>query len=106
MKLSPLQLAGAATLLVNGVCARFDIAGVAQKAVPLCAQPCFVAGTSQIGCGITDYACQCTHEAALFAAVEECVATSCESTLYQSVIEGRSLGEYWQVMVTLAWLLC
>lgn len=87
-------LFGAAVLLtaqVAGVEAA-DCAAVALKAIPQCAQSCFVNGAPSIGCGGLDFACQCASEAKLYAAIEGCVASGCPSASYQAVIDGASSG--------------
>ncbi|KAI0134581.1 hypothetical protein BJ170DRAFT_679469 [Xylariales sp. AK1849] len=63
---------------------------VALTEIPSCAQNCFLTGAPSIGCGGTDFACQCEKEAALYAAIEGCVATGCPQASVQVVIDGAS----------------
>ncbi|CAN8105434.1 unnamed protein product [Discula destructiva] len=62
----------------------------ALSAIPRCAQNCILNGAPAIGCGGTDFACQCQQTAGLFAAVEVCVQSSCPSDSFQGVIDGAS----------------
>lgn len=70
-----------------------DCASVALGAIPSCAQSCFLDGAPSVGCDGTDFACQCEHEAKLYAAIEGCVSSGCPSASYQAVIDGASSGE-------------
>ncbi|KAB5577966.1 hypothetical protein GE09DRAFT_536167 [Coniochaeta sp. 2T2.1] len=81
-------LLGAALLIA--VTEAADCAAVALKAIPQCAQSCFINGAPTIGCGSLDFACQCASEAKLYAAIEGCVATGCPAPSYQAVIDGAS----------------
>lgn len=67
-----------------------DCLGVALTAIPNCAQSCFLNGAPSVGCGGTDFDCQCAQEAALYAAVEGCVSSSCPEASFQAVIDGAS----------------
>ncbi|KAI1841159.1 hypothetical protein JX265_000498 [Neoarthrinium moseri] len=67
-----------------------NCAAVAITAIPACAQSCFLSGAPSIGCGGTDFACQCDKEAALYAAVEGCVSSGCPEPSFQAVIDGAS----------------
>ena len=69
-----------------------DCASLALSAIPACAQPCFVDGAPTIGCSELDFACQCRQPAALYAAVESCVASSCDASAFQDVIDGAESG--------------
>lgn len=69
-----------------------DCLGVALTAIPNCAQSCFLNGAPSVGCGGTDFDCQCAQEAALYAAVEGCVSSSCPEASFQAVIDGASTG--------------
>lgn len=92
MKLSTIQLATA--LFVAGVRSQgADCTSVALSSIPSCAQPCFLEGAPSIGCGGLDFACQCKQEAALYAAIENCVASSCPPSEFENVIDGASTGE-------------
>lgn len=82
-------LVGAAALLVTEAVAQ-DCLNVALTAIPSCAQSCFLDGAPAVGCGGTDFACQCNQEAALYAAIEGCVASGCSQPSYQAVIDGAS----------------
>ena len=70
-----------------------DCLGVALTAIPGCAQSCFLDNAPSVGCGGTDFDCQCAQEAALYAAVEGCVSSSCPEASYQPVIDGASSGK-------------
>lgn len=61
--------------------------------VPACAQSCLLSGAASVGCGATDFVCQCERTAALFAAADSCVSLSCPAESYQGVIDGVDLGE-------------
>ena len=93
MKLSHLLgavfLAASETTLVRAA----DCVNVALGAIPSCAQSCFLNGAPSVGCGGTDFACQCEQEARLYAAIEGCVSSGCPSASYQAVIDGASTGE-------------
>ncbi|KAI0834003.1 hypothetical protein F5Y06DRAFT_279983 [Hypoxylon sp. FL0890] len=67
-----------------------DCRGVAQTAIPSCAQPCFVENAGSVGCDGADFACQCQNEATLYAAIESCVASGCPEPSFQAVIDGAS----------------
>ncbi len=69
-----------------------DCTGVALSAIPTCAQSCFIEGVPSVGCGGTDFTCQCEQEARLYAAIEGCVATGCPTASFQAVIDGASSG--------------
>ncbi|KAJ9156052.1 hypothetical protein NKR23_g1169 [Pleurostoma richardsiae] len=88
MRVASLFLAG--LLAARGTVAQ-DCVNVALSAIPSCAQGCFLNGAPSVGCGGTDFACQCGKEAALYAAIEGCVFSSCPSASYQAVIDGASL---------------
>ncbi|KAH8895942.1 hypothetical protein GQ53DRAFT_819900 [Thozetella sp. PMI_491] len=49
----------------------------ATSAIPTCGVPCITSAASAIGCGTTDYACQCTSSAALQASALNCVVSNC-----------------------------
>lgn len=78
---------------VGLVVAAKDCASVASTEIPSCAQNCILNGAPTIGCEATNFSCQCEQSAALFAAIEGCVATACPSSSYQAVIDGSSAGE-------------
>ncbi|KAI1452681.1 hypothetical protein F4805DRAFT_446569 [Annulohypoxylon moriforme] len=67
-----------------------DCLDVAQAEVPSCAQSCFLENAPSVGCGGLDFACQCQNEAALYAAIEPCVASGCSESSFQAVIDGAS----------------
>ncbi|OLN82380.1 hypothetical protein CCHL11_09763 [Colletotrichum chlorophyti] len=69
-----------------------NCASVAVTAIPSCAQSCFLEGASFVGCDSLDFSCQCGKEAALYAAIEPCVATGCQAASVQAVINGASSG--------------
>ncbi|KAF6809532.1 CFEM domain-containing protein [Colletotrichum sojae] len=77
-------------LLARGAVAAENCASVAVTAIPSCAQGCFLEGASFVGCDSLDFGCQCGKEAALYAAIEPCVATGCPSASFQAVINGAS----------------
>ncbi|KAK1964478.1 hypothetical protein LY78DRAFT_714370 [Colletotrichum sublineola] len=77
-------------LLLGGVAAAENCASVAVTAIPSCAQSCFMEGASFVGCDSLDFSCQCGKEAALYAAIEPCVATGCPAASFQAVINGAS----------------
>ncbi|KAK2008935.1 hypothetical protein LZ32DRAFT_661649 [Colletotrichum eremochloae] len=77
-------------LLLGGVAAAENCASVAVTAIPSCAQSCFIEGASFVGCDSLDFSCQCGKEAALYAAIEPCVATGCPAASFQAVINGAS----------------
>ncbi|KAK0731125.1 hypothetical protein B0H67DRAFT_639550 [Lasiosphaeris hirsuta] len=79
-----LSLAGAAVSQLSGC------AAVAVTAIPTCAQSCYLDGAPTIGCAGLDFECQCSKQAALFAAIESCVAESCEASEYEKVIDGAA----------------
>uniref|UniRef100_L2FTN3 CFEM domain-containing protein n=1 Tax=Colletotrichum fructicola (strain Nara gc5) TaxID=1213859 RepID=L2FTN3_COLFN len=60
--------------LASGAAAAENCASVAVTAIPSCAQSCFLEGASYVGCDSLDFGCQCGKEAALYAAIEPCVA--------------------------------
>lgn len=65
---------------------------VALSSIPVCAQQCFINGAIQIGCSGVDFECQCKQQAALYAAIESCVASSCAAAEFQAVIDGAAAG--------------
>ncbi|KAI1134318.1 hypothetical protein F5Y05DRAFT_417372 [Hypoxylon sp. FL0543] len=67
-----------------------DCLGVAQTAIPSCAQSCFVENAPSVRCHGTDFACQCQNEASLYAAIESCVAFGCPEPSFQAVVDGAS----------------
>ncbi|ROV91023.1 hypothetical protein VSDG_07699 [Cytospora chrysosperma] len=85
-----LALSPTLAFLYIGSVAAEECANVALTAIPSCAQNCILNGAPAIGCAGTDFDCQCAQSAALFAAVEGCVATACPSASYQGVIDGAS----------------
>ncbi|WQF86587.1 Putative extracellular membrane protein, CFEM [Colletotrichum destructivum] len=85
-----LSVVAAMMLLARGAAAADNCASVAVTAIPSCAQSCFLEGASFVGCDGLDFACQCGKEAALYAAIEPCVATGCPAASIQAVINGAS----------------
>ncbi|KAK1755294.1 MAC1 interacting protein 1 [Echria macrotheca] len=83
------QLLTTASLLVSVVSAT-DCVSVALKAIPSCAQPCFLEGAPTIGCDGLDFACQCRQQPAMFAAIEGCVAKACADDQFELVIDGSN----------------
>ncbi|KAK1995421.1 hypothetical protein LX36DRAFT_713177 [Colletotrichum falcatum] len=77
-------------LLLGATAAAENCASVAVTAIPPCAQSCFIEGASFVGCGSLDFSCQCGKEAALYAAIEPCVATGCPAASFQAVVNGAS----------------
>jgi hypothetical protein len=95
MRISTVVLGGFLTLASEFLTVEAaDCVGVALKEIPSCAQSCFVNGAPSIGCGGLDFGCQCQQEAALYAAIEGCVASGCPAASYQAVIDGASSGEF------------
>ncbi|KAG7039146.1 CFEM domain-containing protein [Colletotrichum scovillei] len=90
MKKNFTRLVAGAVLLASGVAAAENCASVAVTAIPSCAQSCFLDGASFVGCDSLDFSCQCGQEAALYAAIEPCVATGCPAASFQAVINGAS----------------
>ncbi|GJD01248.1 MAC1 interacting protein 1 [Colletotrichum higginsianum] len=88
-----LSVVAAMMLLAHGAAAANDCASVAVTAIPSCAQGCFLEGASFVGCDSLDFSCQCGKEAALYAAIEPCVATGCPAASIQAVINGASSGQ-------------
>lgn len=80
-------------VLASGAAAAENCATVAVTAIPSCAQSCFLDGASFVGCDSLDFGCQCAQEAALYAAIEPCVATGCPAASFQAVINGASSGK-------------
>ncbi|KAK6211550.1 MAC1 interacting protein 1 [Colletotrichum tabaci] len=87
-----LSVVAAMMLLAHGAAAANNCASVAVTAIPSCAQSCFLEGASFVGCDSLDFSCQCGKEAALYAAIEPCVATGCPAASIQAVINGASSG--------------
>ncbi|KAK2023686.1 hypothetical protein LX32DRAFT_132075 [Colletotrichum zoysiae] len=83
-------IVAAVALLLGGAAAAENCASVAVTAIPSCAQSCFMEGASFVGCDGLDFSCQCGKEAALYAAIEPCVATGCPAASFQAVINGAS----------------
>ncbi|OHF00934.1 MAC1 interacting protein 1 [Colletotrichum orchidophilum] len=92
MKRNIIRLFAGAILLASGAAAAENCASVAVTAIPSCAQSCFLEGASFVGCDSLDFSCQCGKEAALYAAIEPCVATGCPAASFQAVINGASSG--------------
>ncbi|KAK4464158.1 hypothetical protein QBC42DRAFT_264025 [Cladorrhinum samala] len=89
MRLSTLSLA--LVTLFTGVVnssSQPDCTSVALNSIPSCAQPCFLNKAPDIGCGGLDFTCQCEKQAALYAAIEGCVADSCAAEEHQAVVDG------------------
>lgn len=94
MKLSTIAIGTAALFAAGPVLSQgADCTSVALKAIPACAQHCFLEGAPTMGCGGLDFACQCRQEAAMHAAIESCVASSCASSQFQSIIDGAATGK-------------
>ncbi|KAK1675401.1 hypothetical protein BDP55DRAFT_632089 [Colletotrichum godetiae] len=92
MKKNLTRLVAGAVWLASGAAAAENCASVAVTAIPSCAQSCFLEGASFVGCDSLDFSCQCRQEAALYAAIEPCVATGCPAASFQAVINGASSG--------------
>jgi hypothetical protein len=69
-----------------------DCTPVVLNAIPVCAQQCFINGAVSLGCSPVEFDCQCRQQAALYAAMENCVATSCDQSEFQAVIDGAAAG--------------
>ncbi|KAJ0332540.1 hypothetical protein COL922a_011337 [Colletotrichum nupharicola] len=85
-------LVAGVVFLASGAAAAENCASVAVTAIPFCAQSCFLEGASYVGCDSLDFGCQCGKEAALYVAIEPCVATGCPAASFQAVINGASSG--------------
>lgn len=81
----------AAALFVWRVAAA-DCISIALTEIPSCAQSCFIDHAPEIGCGGTDFTCQCNKRASLMSVIEGCVAKSCTADQYQAVIDGGDKG--------------
>ena len=94
MRLStaPLLAALFAAASVRAQDADANCTSAALSTIPACALPCFVHGAATIGCGGLDVACLCRQQAALLAAVEPCMATSCNATELQDALDGAEAG--------------
>lgn len=79
-------------LSCGGLAAAQNCVATALSVIPSCAQNCILNGATTVGCGGTDFSCQCQKTAALYAAIDECVSSSCPSASYQAVIDGASTG--------------
>lgn len=89
-------LSGALALLISIAYAGGDgdCLSVALAAIPGCAQECYLHGAPTIGCDGLDFACQCGKQAAMFAAIEGCVAAACAEAEFPAVIDGAAQGEH------------
>ncbi len=69
-----------------------DCAPLASTVVPDCAQACFTSAAPGVGCGATDFACQCqpAAQASLSSLLIPCVATACPAASLPAVIAGAS----------------
>lgn len=94
MKLPSLLPAVAVFSHLNGAVLAASCINTAFALVPTCAQSCILSGAPSVGCGGTDFECQCQKTAALFAVVDSCVSLSCPADSYQAVIDGVDLGEF------------
>ncbi|KAK3900725.1 hypothetical protein C8A05DRAFT_35635 [Staphylotrichum tortipilum] len=66
-----------------------DCAAAAFSAIPQCAQQCISNGALSLGCSSgTDFPCHCRQQAALFAAAQGCVNSTCQQGDLQGVISG------------------
>ena len=94
MRLStaPLFAALFAAASVRAQDADANCTSAALSSIPACALPCFVHGAATIGCGGLDVACLCRQQAALLAAVEPCMATSCNDTELQDALDAAEAG--------------
>ncbi|KAK3362209.1 hypothetical protein B0T25DRAFT_129 [Lasiosphaeria hispida] len=92
MPLSPAVhlIGGALSLAGVAVSQLSSCAAIAVTAIPSCAQSCYLDGAPTIGCAGLDFECQCLKQAALFAAIEGCVAESCLAPEYRNVIDGAA----------------
>ena len=89
-----LQLVGGTILFFSGLVRSTDCVSVALTAIPSCAQPCYLENAPSIGCDGLDFACQCGKQAAMFAAIEDCVAIKCPESQFEKVIDGSAEGEF------------
>jgi len=83
-------LAGAALMAGGAQAALLTCPEIALViTTPYCGRTCiFESGIPTIGCASNDYLCMCENRAGLMAAIEGCVATTCEESEYPRVIEG------------------
>jgi hypothetical protein len=63
-------------------------------AVPTCALSCFNSAIPKVGCGIIDYACQCSSSqfAQISTALVPCVATACPAASFAAVAASANAG--------------
>ncbi len=77
-----------------------DCALLASSIEP-CAQGCFSSAIPQVGCAITDYACQCgaaNQAAALTVALLPCLQSFCAVSVLPSIIAEASAGQFCSVL--------
>ena len=48
--------------------------------IPACARPCDDSAITQVGCGLTDYACHCAHGTQLAALIPTCLTSNSNCT--------------------------
>jgi hypothetical protein len=72
-----------------------DCESLAKEVVPTCAQNCYLAIASDVGCELLDFDCQCRPDiqAALTPLMMPCVLTDCGMGEIMSVIAGGSSGK-------------
>jgi hypothetical protein len=72
-----------------------DCSSLAVK-IPDCATACFEAAVPKVGCGLTDYACQCSaaNVRTLSADLTPCVIGACPAEEIQAVVNGANAGSY------------
>lgn len=102
MKHTSLSSFALSLLFLSGRALAQNCVATALAVIPSCAQNCILNGAPSIGCGGTDFDCQCQQTAALYAAVEGCVQSSCPTASYQAVIDGASTGMF-ETMSSHSW---
>ncbi|KAI0134005.1 hypothetical protein BJ170DRAFT_182149 [Xylariales sp. AK1849] len=48
--------------------------------IPSCALTCLMTSVSEVGCGVTDYSCQCGKASDVQSSVKPCITKSCSTT--------------------------
>ena len=81
-----------APFLATLLAAAAECASLAFSAIPFYTQPCFANGVLTISCGGLDLTCQYQQQAVLHTAIETRVASACEVSTFQDVIDGAETG--------------
>ena|ERR1700759_2049473 len=72
---------GAFALAVSAQTAQQNSSAAAIAAkIPACARPCDDTAITQVGCGLTDYACHCAHGTQLAALIPPCLTSNSNCT--------------------------